>query len=345
MSTAAKTTWQNEISQKGEFVRSDAGWRNWIKKDGSTPFQPEAGRYHLYVSYACPWANRCLAMRSLKGLEDVIGVSVVHPTMQRTRPDLDEHVGWAFAKPKDPPFTSAWGVGSFECDAALVPDDVNGAKFIRDLYEKAKDSVGKYSVPVLWDKKLNTICSNESSEIIRMFNSEFNDVAKHPQLDLYPEALSKQIDEVNEWTYPSINNGVYRCGFAKSQEAHEKASYELFEALDRVESILSKQRYLTGPRFTEADLRLFMTLVRFDEVYVVHFKCNQKRIADLPNTHGYVKEICQMPAIQKVINMDHIKVHYYSSHQSINPYALVPVGPGVVKELLTPHDRHRFPKE
>lgn len=332
----------DETAKDGAFVRTDAGYRNQVTAGGEFP--PEAGRYHLYVSYACPWACRCLATLYLKGLEDAIGVSVTHPTWKRTRPDSpsDQHAGWFFAAPGDPPATNRNGFGSFPADDGCIPDTINNATFVRDLYEKSNDTTGKYSVPVLWDKKLGVIVNNESSEIIRMFNSEFNSIAKNPDLDLYPEDLRSKIDAVNEWVYPSINNGVYRCGFAQSQAAYDAAVVELFEALDRVEGILSKQRYLVGDRLTEADLRLFKTLIRFDDVYVVYFKTNQKFIHQYPNMREYVKELYQIPEIQRSVNMNHIKTHYFTSHPQLNWFGIIPKGPG--EWYKEPHNREeRFP--
>jgi len=309
----------------GSFKRAQALFRHWVKADGRFP--PEAGRYHLYISYACPWANRCHTVLNLKGLQEAIGLSVVHPTWQRTRPDKDEHCGWTFRDPADPPLSSSTGHGSFDC-SGCIPDTVNGAKFVRDLYEKAAGEgyEGVFSVPVLWDKKESTIVSNESADIVRMLNSEFNGVARHPELDLYPEPLRAEIDAINEWVYPSINNGVYRCGFATSQGAYEAAFRELFSSLDRVEEILSRKRYICGDALTEADIRLFMTLIRFDEVYVVYFKTNKKRICDYPHTREWVRELYNMPAVKETVDMDHIKTHYFTSHPKLNPYAIVPVG-------------------
>lgn len=333
----------DETNPTGEFKRTEAGFRSIIEPGGR--FEPEAGRYHLYVSYACPWANRCLATLYMKGLEDVVGVSVVHPTWQRSRPGVpgDEHCGWAFRDPSDPPLSSATGYGSFSC-AGCVPDTINGAKFVRDLYDLAHDTAGKYSVPVLWDKKERTIVNNESSEIIRMFNSAFNHLAKNPSLDLYPEDLKQAIDDANEWIYPTINNGVYRCGFATSQAAYDAAFGELFASLERCEEILSRQRYIAGPVLTEADVRLFMTLIRFDEVYVVYFKTNRKFIHEYPNLRNYVRELHQTPGIGRSINMDHIKVHYFTSHPKLNYYAIVPGGAEPWWEQ--PHDRAaKFPQQ
>ncbi|KAG2483117.1 hypothetical protein HYH03_018007 [Edaphochlamys debaryana] len=322
--TKARTA-VDEVAPTGEFKRTDAGFRNSVEKGGR--FEPEAGRYHLYVSLACPWACRCLTTLYLKGLDHAIGVSVTHPTWQRTRPedDKDEHTGWAFRAPTDPPLSSSTGHGSFGCEGC-VPDEINGAKFVRDLYDMAHDTTGKYSVPVLWDKKEKTIVNNESSEIIRMFNSSFNDIAMHPELDLYPEALRAVIDEVNTWVYPSINNGVYRCGFATSQPAYDKAFQELFAALDRCEEVLSKQRYIAGNELTEADVRLFQTLIRFDEVYVVYFKTNKFFLRERPNISGYVRDLFSNPAFARSVNMNHIKTHYFTSHPKLNYYAIVPNG-------------------
>ena len=260
----------DEVDAKGAFKRVDSAFRNSI---GQGDFPAAAGRYHLYVSYACPWAHRALMVRQLKGLNEVIGVSVVHPTWQRTKPEQEEdsHCGWVFRSPDDEPVTQAAGHGSFPC-ADCVSDTVNGCATVRDLYELAADTLGKYSVPILWDKEKKTIVNNESSEIIRMLNSAFNSLATNPDLDLYPEDTRADIDAVNEWIYPNINNGVYRCGFAKSQEAYDVAVEGLYSSLERVEEILSTQRFIAGEYLTEADVRLFVTLVRFDEVYVVYFK-------------------------------------------------------------------------
>ncbi|EFN57383.1 hypothetical protein CHLNCDRAFT_142785 [Chlorella variabilis] len=333
---AAARTALDEMGKGGEFRRKDSAFRSWIKKGGE--FEPEAGRYHLYVSLACPWASRCVALLHMKGLEDVIGLSVTHPTWQRTRPDQDEHCGWAFASPDGPPLSSSTGHGSFTCEGC-IPDPINGAQFVRDLYEKSSDTSGKYSVPVLWDKKKGCIANNESSEIIRMLNSEFNDLAGNPQLDLYPADLAAAIDEANSWIYPAINNGVYRCGFATSQEAYETAFGELFAALDRCEDILSRQRYIAGDRITEADIRLFHTLIRFDPVYVVYFKTNGKFIRECPNLSNYTRDIFQTPGVSKSVNIRHIKVHYFSSHPKLNYYAIMPVGSESDPWWEKPHDR------
>lgn len=335
-SMAAKARTAVDETKNGAFVRTDAGFRHQVAPN--TQFAPEEGRYHLYVSYACPWANRCLAAMYMKGLDHVIGLSVTHPTWQRTRPNNpdDQHTGWAFVSPEDPPLSSSTGQGSFDC-VDCIPDTVNNAAFVRDLYEKSNDTTGKYSVPVLWDKKTGVIVNNESSEILRMFNTSFNHLAKNPDLDLYPEPLRPAIDEVNEWVYPAINNGVYRCGFATKQEPYEQAFRELFAALDRCEDILGRQRYIAGHVATEADIRLFMTLIRFDEVYVVYFKTNKKFIHEYPNLREYVRDVYQLPGMARSINMTHIKRHYFTSHPTLNTYAIVPVGGAAWWE--EPHDR------
>ncbi|KAK9835349.1 hypothetical protein WJX81_004140 [Elliptochloris bilobata] len=317
-----------EMNENGDgaFKRKESQFRKFIEPGGRFP--PEAGRYHLYISLACPWANRCLAVRNLKGLQDIIGLSVTHPTWQRTRPDdpNDEHTGWVFASPDDPPFTSSTGFGSFP-PHGCIPDKVNGAKSVRELYEKAGDTFGKYTVPVLWDKKEGTIVNNESAEIVRMFNSAFNDFAKHPELDLYPEPLRKAIDDANAWIYSTINNGVYRCGFAQKQGAYEEAVKELFASLDRCEKILDSQKLIAGDALTEADLRLFMTLIRFDHVYVVYFKCDRQFIHQYPNLARLTRDVYHTPGMAEAVDLYHIKTHYFTSHPKLNYYAIVPVGP------------------
>ena len=299
----------------GRFKRATTVFRDWITADGSSGFKAAPGRYHLYISLACPWAHRTLIVRKLKRLEDAIGLSVV-----------DSHMGddgWAFS--------GAPGA---------IPDDVNGARFLRDIYLKADpNNTGRVSVPVLWDKEKDTIVNNESAEIIRMFNSEFDEWGD-AGLDLYPDELRTEIDAVNARVYRDINNGVYKSGFATTQEAYEEAFAALFAALDEMERRLGDARYIAGDRITEADWRLFPTLLRFDPVYVGHFKCNLRRIADYPNLSNYLRELYQMPGVAETVNMDHIKTHYYGSHRSINPTGIVPVGP--VIDLDAPHDRGRL---
>jgi len=304
--------WYDTRSTGGRFVRQDSAFRGWVRADGSTEHRAEPGRYHLYVSLACPWAHRTLIFRKLKKLEHAISVDVVDPRMR-------EH-GWVFG---DTPGSTA--------------DSLFGSRYLYEIYRRADPGyTGRVTVPVLWDKQLGTIVSNESSEIIRMMNSEF-DAIGDASLDFYPAELRDEIDAMNEFVYPRINNGVYRCGFATTQEAYEEAFCELFSALDALEDRLSRQRYLVGDRITEADWRLFTTLARFDLVYVGHFKCNLRRIADYPNLSGYLRELYQVPGIVDTVDPRHIKQHYYGSHQNINPTGIVPVGPEL--DLGRPHGR------
>eukprot|EP00238_Polyblepharides_amylifera_P009566 CAMPEP_0196574456 /NCGR_PEP_ID=MMETSP1081-20130531/4167_1 /TAXON_ID=36882 /ORGANISM="Pyramimonas amylifera, Strain CCMP720" /LENGTH=347 /DNA_ID=CAMNT_0041892481 /DNA_START=282 /DNA_END=1325 /DNA_ORIENTATION=- len=330
----------DEMAADGAFKRVlGTQFRSWIEEGGRFP--PASGRYHLYIAYACPWATRCLAVLYMKGLQDTISLSVVHPTWAASRPDTpdDIHRGWQFADPTEvSAIPSPQGCGSFSTEGC-IPDTVNGCKFVRDLYEIAEAKGGKYTVPILWDKQQKTLVSNESSEILRMLNSVFNSFAKHPALDLYPEPLRAKIDEINEWTY-EINDGVYRCGFAQTQRAYDEAEEALFKNLDRAEQVLSTQRYLAGSVLTEADIRLYVTLVRFDEVYVVYFKTNRKCIREYPNLFNYTKDIYQTPGVGESTNMEHIKNHYFSSHEKLNTYAIVPRGPGM--DFSSAHDRDRF---
>ncbi|MBL1258965.1 MAG: glutathione S-transferase family protein [Thiotrichaceae bacterium] len=310
--------WYDTTESGGTFVRNDAQFRNWVTADGSAGpggkagFVAEPGRYHLYVSLACPWAHRTLIFRQLKQLQDAISVSVVDPHMLQQ--------GWLFS-------------GHFESTL----DEVNKHNTLYQLYLQAQpDYSGRVTVPVLWDKQLQTIVSNESSEIIRMFNSAF-DAHTRIKDDYYPQPLREEIDEINAMVYDNINNGVYRCGFATTQAAYEKAFEKLFNALDEVELCLSQQRYLVGEQITEADWRLFTTLVRFDAVYVGHFKCNKQRIADYPNLSHYLRALYQQTGIAGTVNMIHIKQHYYYSHDTINPTRVVPMGPQ--QDFNAAHDR------
>ncbi|MDH3743125.1 MAG: glutathione S-transferase family protein [Hyphomicrobiales bacterium] len=307
--------WYDTKATKGRYERKASQFRNWVTADGEGGFKAEAGRYHLYVSYACPWAHRTLILRALKGLEDMISISVVNWFMDAE--------GWTF--------DDADGV---------IPDTVNNARLLHQVYTAAKsDYTGRVSVPVLWDTRQNTIVNNESSEIIRMFNSAFDEIGAAPG-DYYPEALRSEIDEVNARVYETLNNGVYRSGFSTTQEAYEEAVYPLFETLDWLEDRLSGQRYLVGNQLTEADWRLFTTLVRFDPVYVGHFKCNLRRIADYPNLSNYVRDLYQHRGVADTVNMQHIKSHYYGSHKTVNPTGIVPVGPEI--DFSAPHDRARL---
>ncbi len=317
--------WYDTQSTGGRFLRRDAQFRNWVTPDGAPGpsgeggFEAEAGRYHLYVSYACPWAHRTLIFRKLKRLEAVIPVSVVHWHMGAE--------GWEFRE----------GPG-------CTPDTANGARTLREVYLKAKpDYSGRVTVPVLWDTKRATIVSNESSEIIRMFNAAFDaleDSRGGASLDFYPQDLRAEIDAINARVYASVNNGVYRAGFVTSQDAYQEAFDALFQTLDDLEARLARQRYLLGERLTEADWRLFTTLVRFDPVYVGHFKCNQRRLADTPNLWGFTRELYQVPGVAETVNFDHIKRHYYGSHDSINPSGIVPKGPEI--DFTEPHGRGRL---
>ncbi|KAG6641494.1 glutathionyl-hydroquinone reductase YqjG-like [Carya illinoinensis] len=317
----------DETSESGAFVKTASTFRNFISKDPNSQFPAEAGRYHLYVSYACPWASRCLTYVKIKGLDKAISFTPVKPKWERTK-ETDEYMGWVFP-------------ASETEEPGAKPDPLNGAKSIRELYELASPNYsGKYSVPVLWDKKLKTIVSNESAEIIRMLNTEFNDIAENAALDLYPPHLQAKIDETNEWVYHGINNGVYRCGFARKQEPYEEALKEVFEALEKCEEILGKQRYICGNTLTEADIRLFVSLIRFDEVYALHFKCNKKLIREYTNLFNYTKDIFQLPGISTTVNIQHVKRHYYGSHPTINPFGIIPIGPNT--DYSTPHGREKF---
>ncbi len=315
--------WYDTKESGGKFMRSEAQWRDWITVDGnpapgrSKGFKAEPGRYHLYVSLACPWAHRTLIFRALKKLEGIISVSVVHHFMGKD--------GWTFLTDDD-----------------ATGDTLYGLEFLRQIYTKADPAYsGRVTVPVLWDKEQQTIVSNESSEIIRMLNSAF-DAWGDASLDFYPEALRGDIDVMNALVYPAVNNGVYRAGFATTQKAYEEAFVELFTALDTLEDRLSGQLYLAGARITEADWRLFTTLVRFDPVYVGHFKCNLRRIADYPNLSNYLRDLFQTPGVAGTVDMLHIKAHYYGSHATINPTRIIPAGPEL--DFERPHERERLKK-
>jgi putative glutathione S-transferase len=308
---------RDAMTSGGAFVRKESVFRNRITADGSSGYKAEAGRYHLYVSLACPWAHRTLIFRKLKGLEDAISLSIVDPYMGPQ--------GWSF--------------GDFP---GSTPDTLNGKHFLHEIYGLAESGYsGRVTVPVLWDKETRAIVNNESAEIIRMFNSVFDgvDPRVRADLDFYPAAFHGAIDEINGFVYERINNGVYRAGFATTQAAYEEAFDLLFEALDRIEDRLGRQRYLVGARLTEADWRLFTTLVRFDAVYHGHFKCNLRRIADYPNLSNYVRELYQVPGVAETVSLAHIKRHYYASHKTINPNGIVPKGPAL--DLSAPHDRAR----
>ena len=311
--------WYDTEAHEGEFVREDAAWRNWVTPDGRPGptgeggFAAAAGRYHLYVSLACPWAHRTLILRKLKGLEEVIDYSVVHPHMLAD--------GWTFAED----FPGATG------------DRLFGAKFMREVYTRARpDCSGRVTVPVLWDRERDTIVSNESADIVRMLDAAF-DALTESDACFSPADLFDEIDTVNAEVYDNVNNGVYRAGFATSQKAYEKAFDDLFATLDRLDERLSRSRFLVGGVITEADWRLFTTLVRFDAVYVGHFKCNARRIRDYPALSAYLRDLYQYPGVAGTVDLDHIKQHYYYSHDMINPSRIVPKGPTL--DLAAPHDR------
>ncbi|KAL7474840.1 hypothetical protein ACHAW6_000791 [Cyclotella cf. meneghiniana] len=336
----------DEMGEDGSFKRRDASWRNWVSRADDAKFPPEKDRYHLYVANACPWAHRTMITRAIKGLQDVISMTIVMPVWQHTKPGdpSDNHTGWTFADPESKPFANSIGLGGpFPSSyPGNTPDPHLHAKNIREIYEKVGDKDGKYTVPILFDKKLKTIVSNESSEIIQMLNSEFNDFSSFPEVDLGPAQLKKSMDDVDSWIYPSINNGVYRCGFAKSQQAYNKAIEELTAAFDRVEEILSKQRFITGDNFTLSDIRLFVTLLRFDEVYVVYFKTNTRAVANSAVLLNYCREIYQMNGVASTVNMAQIKEHYYCSHPDLNKFSIIPKGTDFESLLKEPHDRNRF---
>jgi putative glutathione S-transferase len=301
-----------ETDERGNFVRPPSRFRDRVTADGSSGFPAEAGRYHLYVSLACPWAHRTIIMRRLKGLEDVVSLSVVDP--------LRDERGWAF--------TEGRGNG---------PDPVNGFAFLSEAYLATDPEFrGRFTVPVLWDRVTGRIVNNESADIIRMLNAEFAALVP-ATADYYPPELREEIGEVEEFVYDCVNNGVYRVGFAARQEAYDEAFWTLFSALDDLEARLSEQRYLVGGRITEADWRLFTTLVRFDPVYHGHFKCNLRRLVDYPAMWGYTRDLYQVPGVAATVDFDHIKRHYYLTHRRINPMGIVPLGPEM--DFWAPHGR------
>jgi putative glutathione S-transferase len=313
---ATQTFGKGERGEGGRFARQTSKFRDWVTDDGSSGHPAEAGRYHLYVSLACPWAHRAVIVRELKGLQDAIGLSIVDPLR-------DEH-GWAFT---DAPGTTR--------------DVVNGWRYLSEGYLATDpDFDARITVPVLWDAQTGRIVSNESTDIIVMLNSAFDAFASNPDLDLYPAALRGEIDEINAKVYENVNNGVYRAGFASSQEAYEEAVIPLFATLDELDERLATRRYLLGEQHTLADWRLFTTLLRFDPVYVGHFKCNLRRIVDYPNLSGYLRDLYQAPGVAETVDIDQIKRHYYKTHGGINPSGVVPAGP--VLELDAPHGRERL---
>jgi glutathionyl-hydroquinone reductase len=313
--------WYDTKASQGRFVRSESQFRNWVTPDGSPGpsgrggFRAEPDRYHLYVAFACPWAHRTLIVRKLKGLEGMIGLSAVNCFMGAD--------GWTFAPGPE-----------------TIPDSVNHVDKLYELYTLADSNYsGRATIPILWDKHERTIVSNESAEILRMLNSAFDGIGANHN-DYYPEELRAEIDELNEFIYPNVNNGVYRAGFATTQEAYEEAATAVFAALDKLEGRLATRRYLTGSRLTEADIRLFTTLIRFDPVYHGHFKCNLHRVIDYPNLWGFLRDVYQTGGIAETVHVDFIKRHYYGSHANLNPQRIVPIGPDLNYE--TPHGRERL---
>ncbi len=305
---------RDQEDEQGRFIRPSTTFHHKITADGSSGFKAEPGRYHLYISWACPWAQRTAILRKLKGLEDAIGLSVVAA-------EIDQN-SWEFSD-----------------EPGAIPDTVNHTNYLWQLYLKAEPKYsGRVTVPVLWDKQTGTIVNNESREIIRMLDTEFDSIAQK-DVNFYPKDLRSKIDETIDAIYQPINNGVYRAGFATTQSAYEEAVTELFDALDYWEGVLAKQRYLCGDRITEADWCLFTTLLRFDSVYYVHFKCNLRRIVDYPNLWNYLKDLYQQPGVRETCNLDHIKRHYYKSHPNVNPTRIVPKGP--IIDFEAPHNRDK----
>ena len=304
-------------NEDGEFVRQETAFRDRIRDDSDARFQPEAGRYHLYVSYACPWAHRTLLVRSLTGLEDAISVDVVDPYRGED--------GWQFTPEKD----------------GCTADSVSGSDYLREVYQRADPAMtGRVTVPVLWDKQERTIVNNESEEIMRMLDTAMADVATR-DVDLYPAGYRAEVDRIIDDIYEPINNGVYRAGFATTQDAYDRAVETLFSALDRYDEVLADQRYLAGDRLTAADIALFPTLVRFDQVYHTHFMCNRQHIHEYDNLWPYLRDLSQTPGVAETVNMDHIKEHYYTTHPEVTPQRIVAAGPEL--DFDTPHDRDRLP--
>ena len=319
-----KAQFPDEETESGEFKRQTDAFRKWISNDGSTAYAAEAARYHLYVSLACPWASRTLIVRNLKGLEEAVGITVLDP--------IRDENGWAFRDPsgKTPagaPFAST--------------DPINGFQYLREAYKATDPEYDeRVTVPVLWDRQTKQIVNNCEDDICRMFNDVFDDFASNKAVDLFPKDLEPEHAKLSDFVYENVNNGVYKAGFATHQRPYEIACCRMFQALDELEQRLSKGRYLFGNRIVEADWRLFCTLVRFDSVYHGHFKCNLRRIIDYPNLQGYLMDLYQQPAIADTVNFDHIKRHYYITHQQINPTRIVPIGP--IFDLMKPHRRERL---
>ena len=319
-----KAQFPDEQTKSGEFKRQEDAFREWISNDGSTPYAADADRYHLYVSLACPWASRTVIFRRLKGLEHVIGITVVDP--------IRDENGWAF---RDPSGNIAPGA-PFEST-----DPINGFRFLSEAYKATDPGYdARVTVPVLWDKQTKRIVNNCEDDICRMFNDVFDDFAQNKGVDFFPKDIETEHARLSGFLYENVNKGVYRAGFATRQQPYERACRRVFQALDELEERLSKNRYLFGHRIVEADWRLFCTLVRFDAVYHGHFKCNLRRIVDYPNLQGYLMDLYQRPGIAETVNFDHIKRHYYITHTAINPTRIVPIGP--LLDLGKPHKRQRL---
>src|SRR6266542_3310894 len=317
-----KAQFPDEQTKSGEFQRQQDAFREWVSNDGSTPYPAAAGRYHLYVSLACPWASRTVIFRKLKGIEEAIGMTVVDP--------IRDENGWAFRDPD-----KKWE------DTEVMPpstDSVNGFHFLSEAYAATDPNFdGRVTVPVLWDKETKKIVNNCEDDVCRMFNDAFNTVVQSRLVDLFPKEIEAEHNKLCDFLYENVNNGVYKAGFATRQRPYETSCRKLFDALDQIEQRLSKSRYLFDNRIVEADWRLFCTLVRFDAVYHGHFKCNLRRIVDYPNLHGYLLDLYQQPGIADTVNFDHIKRHYYMTHEEINPTRIVPLGP--IVDLTRPHGR------
>ncbi len=314
-------TWRQDAYESttddGEFDRQETTFRDFIEDDPDARFQPEAGRYHLYVSYACPWAHRALLVRALKGLEDAISVDVVDP--------FRDDGGWQFTPEKE----------------GCTVDSINGSDYLREVYTAADpEMTGRVTVPVLWDKHEETIVNNESKEILRMLDTEFDEVATR-DVDLYPEGHQEEVERIIEDIYDPVNNGVYRAGFAKSQEAYDNAVDELFDALDHWDDVLADQRYLAGDRLTEADICMFTTLIRFDQVYHTHFMCNKQHIHEYDNLGPYLRDLYQTPGVAETVEMSHIKEHYYTTHPDVTPTRIIAAGPDL--DFEADHDRDELP--
>jgi len=312
-----RTDVQKSTNENGEFERQETNFRDRIRDEPGARFQPESGRYHLYVSYACPWAHRTLLVRALKGLEDAISVDVVDPFR------ADD--GWQFTPERD----------------GCTPDSLHGSDYLRELYVRADpEATGRVTVPVLWDRKEDIIVNNESAEVLRMLDTEMDEFASR-DVDLYPEGYRDEVDRIIDEIYQPINNGVYRAGFTKSQKAYDRAVTDLFDALDDWDSVLADQRYLAGDRLTEADVCMFTTLVRFDQVYHTHFMCNRKFIHQYENLWPYLRDLYQTPGVAKTVNMDHIREHYYTTHPEVTPSRIIAIGPDL--DFEAGHDRDELP--